>query len=100
MAEGWIVAFQLPARLRPADRTRFHDAFWGRTTKTWKGRYEYHRAGLMEEVAHHRLIRGVFLIRLKDVGRVRAFLQQWGAEVHIRRVHLERGDLDQLKAPP
>lgn len=92
-----MVAFQLPAGLPSSDRTRFHDAFWGRTTKTWGGRYEFHRAGLMEEVPHHKLIRGVFVVRAQDRHRVVDFLREWKAEVHIRRVHLEREDLGPLK---
>lgn len=97
VAEGWLVAFQLPGGLSSSDRTRFHDAFWGRTTKTWGGRYEYHRAGLMEAIPHHRLIRGVFVIRQQDRDRVVEFLQGWKAECHVRRVHLDREDLGSLK---
>lgn len=95
--EGWLVAYQLPSGLKPSDRTRFHDAFWGRTTKTWNGRYEFHKAGIMEEIAHRRLIRGVFLVRSTDVDRVRGFLREWKAEIHVRRVHLERADVATLQ---
>lgn len=95
--EGWLLAYQLPSGLKPKDRTRFHDAFWGRVTKTWKGLYEFHKAGLMEGIPHRRLIRGVFIVRSADVDRVKDFLREWKAEVHVRRVRLDRGDVARLE---
>lgn len=95
--EGWIVAFQLPPKASPADRVRFNHEFWGRTTSSWGGKYHYRIPGLMQDVPHRRLVRGVFLLRLEDRDRVTAFLNRWKAEYHVRRVHLEREDLGSLK---
>ncbi len=98
--DGWIVAFQLPARLSAADRVRFNHALWGRTTSSWGGRYRYRVPGLMQGVPHRRLIRGVFLVGTQDRDRVAGFLREWGADFHVRRVRLEREDLGPLGRSP
>jgi hypothetical protein len=47
-------------------------------------------------VPPRKLIRGAFLIRKHDMGRVRAFLTAWGVELYVRRVALEPEDRDEL----
>jgi len=95
-----MVAFQLPPKVSAADRVRFNHEFWGRTTSSWGGKYQYRVAGLMREVPHRRLIRGLVLVRDQDRDRVVAFLQGWKAKFHVRRVQLEREDLGSLKESP
>lgn len=91
-----MVAFQLPAGMPATRRVRFQQKFWGRTTKTHGGKYQHHEAGLMERVAHRRLVKGVFLLRLADLEPVTEFLREWKAIHHVRRVQLHLGDEDAL----
>ena len=95
--QGWIVAFQLPAKLPPAERVRFNHELWGRTTSSWGGKYRYKLPGLMQEVPHRRLIRGVFLVRTQDRDRVLAFLKKWKVVAHVREVRLDQDDESVLK---
>ena len=56
----------------------------------------YRRKGLLDEIPHVRLIRGVVIVRTEDAGRVTAFLEGFGAEVHARTVTLTRDDREKL----
>ena len=53
-------------------------------TRSRGGRYVYRRRGLLDETPHVRLIRGVGIVRMEDVGRVAAMFGDVGAEVHMR----------------
>jgi len=92
--DGWIVIFSLPPKLKAVEHTKFGQQFWGSVTSSWGGKYRYRRKGLMDEVKHRKLIRGVLLIKLPDVDRVRGFLEEWEAEVFVRRVRLEPDDIE------
>ncbi len=48
------------------------------------------RKGLLDEIPHVRLIRGVILVRTENPRRVVALLEEMGAEVHIRKSDLRR----------
>lgn len=89
---GWIIAFKLPARLGPVERTQFQQRFWGQTTSSWGGRYRYRRHGIMEAIPHRKILRGVLLIPLSEGPRVRSFLEQEIGEFFMRRVQLENED--------
>lgn len=95
--DGWLIAFQLPEGMPATRRVRFQHKFWGRVAKTAKGRYEHHEEGIMEGVPHRRLIRGVIVLRDEDLNRVIAFLRDWKATHHVRKVPLDRDDQKALK---
>ncbi len=57
-----------------------------------RGRYVYRRKGLLDEIPHVRLIRGVIIVRTEDAKRVVAFFEGFHADVHVRRVELTPED--------
>ncbi len=59
---------------------------YGQATSSHGGRYRYRRRGLLDDVPHRRLIRGVLILRAEDADRVAGWLRGLGAEVHVRRV--------------
>ena len=68
----------------------------GQRTSSHGGKYVYRRKGLLDEIPHARLIRGMILVRTKDDARVRAFLEDFGAKVQARRVELTKEDWETL----
>ncbi len=68
----------------------------GQNTRTHHGRYTYHKRGLLEEIPHIRLIRGVIIARRQDAPRVEAFLKEYGAKYHVRTIELEPSDQKKL----
>ena len=68
----------------------------GQATRSHGGRYAYRWKGLLDEISHRRLIRGVLIVRTEDAGMVVELLRELGAEVQVRRVELTEEDRDQL----
>ncbi len=93
--EGVLLAF----RLARYDRDRASDLvkkLYGQRTSSHGGTYVYRRKGLLDEIPHVRLIRGVVIVRMEDAGRVARLLQAYDAEVHRRRIELTEDDIASL----
>lgn len=89
---GRLIVFQLPSGLPSAQRSKFHQAFWGQTTTSWGGKYSFHRKGLMDDIPYRRFSRGVLVLEPDHADQVTAFLKEWNAEVHVRRLELDETD--------
>ena len=63
-----------------------------KTQPTIKGKYKHHRHGLMEDIAHIKLIRGVIIILESDLEKVLTFLKEYNAEIYTRDITLTRED--------
>lgn len=61
------------------------------------GKYRHHKHGLMEDIPHVRLIRGVIIVAGKDAGKAVVFLKKFNAEIHARRVILIIADKKNCK---
>jgi hypothetical protein len=53
---------------------------------------KYRRRGLLDEIPHRKLIRGVIVVSTKDANEVIKFLQKFNAELHVRDVVLTPED--------
>jgi len=90
---GTLIAFTLPTG---SDRTRssaFAKRFYGQETSVQGGRYRYRRRGLLDDVPHIKLARGVIIVQTEDRERVTSFLDQNAAIYHVRTVELTLKDL-------
>ena len=96
--DGTIVVFRFPSDMSASAKNRFCQLFYGQDTTTWKGRYSYHRHGLLDDIPHRRLGRSVVIIRIEDEGKVEKFLRDRLNEFHIRRIVLTAEDRKQLNA--
>ena len=65
---------------------------------TWKGRYSYHRHGLLDDIPHRRLGRSAVIIRIEGAWKGERFLRDHLNEFHIRRIVLTAEDMKQLNA--
>ena len=66
---------------------------YGQKTSSHKGKYQYRRKGLLDEIPAYKLIRGVIIVREEDREQVITFLEGYDTEIHIRRVELTPEDL-------
>ena len=71
---------------------------YGPRTSSHGGTYLVWTEGLLHEIPHVRLVRGVVIGRTEDAERVVDFLEACGAEVHLRRVELTREDRETPRA--
>lgn len=87
---GTIVVIVL-SRLGQRRANQFCKKFYGQDTST-KGK-RYRRVGLLDEIPHIKLARGVIIISKKDAGAVIKFIKDFcGVEFHTRDVILTLGD--------
>ena len=94
---GKIVIFRVHGKMMHNQVNRFCQKFYGQDTTTHGGRYKYRKRGLLDDIHHRKLIRGVLILRDDDSDIVLEFLQEWGAEFYVREVKLEDEDIEFLR---
>lgn len=94
--EASIVVFTLRKDMKPVEKVKFCQAFYGRDISTWKGRYHYHVPGVLDEIPHRKLSKGVLIIRTSDLVRIRESLKEKTEELYIRSITPESEDIDAL----
>src|SRR3990170_2520521 len=75
--DGVLVAFRL-ARYDKNRASELVKRLYGQATSSHGGWYRYRRRGLLDDVPHRRLIRGVLTPRVEDADRVAGWLRIWG----------------------
>ena len=96
MKRGAILIFRIYDGTNQRVANTFTQKLYGQNTRTHHGKYTYHKRGLLEEIPHIRLIRGVIIVRRQDAPRLEAFLKGYGAEYHARTIELEPSDQKKL----
>jgi len=96
MKRGTILIFRIYAKSNQKVANIFTQKLYGQNTRTHHGKYTYHKRGLLEEIPHIRLIRGVIIVRRQDTPKVEAFLKEYKAEYYIRTIELEPSDQKKL----
>jgi len=96
--QGKLVVFRVykntegGVKTSPTFINRFVQKFYGQDTTNHKGKYKHHRRGLMEDIAHVKLIRGVIIVGECDLEKVLIFLREYNAEVYTRDITLTPED--------
>jgi hypothetical protein len=93
---GVLVAFRVMKGSSHALTNQFCKKFYGQDTSSHGGKYRYRRPGFLDDIPHHRLIRGVLVLSERDADRVVEFLGEYNAEIHVRSVALTESDLEAL----
>jgi hypothetical protein len=94
---GYLIIFKLPPKKKNVEVSMFCQKFYGQDTSSWGGKYRYHRKGLMDDIPHRKLLRGVIVINSNDVETVLEFLKGYDAQVHVREMKLTEMDKTILK---
>ena len=76
--------FRLPEGAENREIVRFREEFYGREKPSGGGKYSFHHEGLLERIPHRRLIRGVVILRERDLEEVERFLRGWRARIETR----------------
>ena len=91
--------FRLPPRKKNVEVSKFCQRFYGQDTSSGKGKYRYHRHGLLDDIPYRKLLRGVIIIRTEDLEKVLDFLGEYDAMVYFRKIKLIREDVEILNSP-
>jgi hypothetical protein len=95
-----ILVFRLPPGTPNRELGKFVKKLYGQETSSWSGKYSYRRPGLLDGLAHRRLLRGVLIVRERDAERVLEFLREWKAQVEVRSVRPNEEDVRVLDRSP
>lgn len=87
---GTLIAFRVFKSVGQKGADLLCKQFYGQYTTT-RGK-RYWRKGLLDEIPHVRLIRGVIIVSTRDVKEVIKFLRKFNAEIHVRKVELTPED--------
>ena len=93
---GYLIVFKLPPKKKNVEVSKFCQKFYGQDSSSWGGKYRYHRPGLLNNIPHRKLLRGVIVINKKDLETVLEFLKGYDAQVHVREVKLTEKDENSL----
>ena len=96
---GALIAFTVTTGSARTRSSAFAKRFYGQETSAQQGRYRYRRHGLLDDIPHIKLIRGVIIIRIDDVEQVTSFLERHSAIYHVRIVELTDEDRIALDMP-
>ena len=94
---GKIVVYRVMKYAGHKKTNEFIRKLYGRETTTHEGKYHYRTRGLLDDIPHRRLIRGVLIIRPEDEGKLVQFLEQYDAEYYTRDIILTHEDQEALE---
>jgi hypothetical protein len=90
--EGRVIIFKVYRKGNQRVVNRFCQKFYGQDTTSHGGKYRHHKQGLLEDIPHVKLLRGVIIVAENDWNAVVEFLKKFNAEIYVRRVVLTPGD--------
>lgn len=93
---GKLIAFVVYSKGNRTKSSKFSKKFYGQETSSHSGKYRYRRKGFLDNIPHIKLIRGVIIVKKKDVNCVLSFLSQYDIKIFIRNVELKKEDIQIL----
>jgi hypothetical protein len=94
--KGEIIIFSVSTGSNRTKSSAFIKKFYGQDSTSHKGKYKYHRHGLLDDIPHHKLGRGVVIIKAEDVTKIVDFLEENSATFSMRTVILTDEDCEIL----
>jgi len=92
---GKLIAFRVFKYAGQTGANQLCKQLYGQGTST-RGK-KYRRRGLLDEIPHRKLIRGVIVLSTRDAKEVIRLLKEFNAEVHVRDVVLTPDDKKALR---
>jgi hypothetical protein len=86
------VVFRLPPKTKQSVANVFCQRFYGQDASSHRGKYRYHRRGILDDIPYRKLIRGVIILKSEDLDTVLTFLDRYDAEVYVRRIRFATED--------
>ena len=93
-----ILVLWFPPKTPQPTQNRFSQRFYGQDVSTWGGKYEYRRRGLLDDLPHRKLRRGVVILRKRDLEEVEMFLAGWDINHETRAITPTEEDGQALSA--
>jgi hypothetical protein len=96
--QGTIILFTFQSANK-SELARFCKKFYGYTDYSNKGKYVYHRDGVITNIPHIKInpIRTAFIVNKDDQSTIVDALETFGAKIIARTIELNPEDMEQLK---
>ncbi len=95
-----LLVFRLPPKTPNLTVSKFCQRFYGQSVSSWGGKYRYRRRGLLDDVPHRKLLRGVVIVRRTDLPPLVAMLREFRGSVEVRTIKPTEEDLAILRGTP
>ena len=95
---GILIGLIVNPKLKQSQRAHLFRKLYGWHDQSQYGKYQYERKGLLSDIPHVKLMRGVFIIRKQDKLKIIKFLKG-KAKVVSREVILTNSDKKTLFKP-
>lgn len=92
---GTLISYKLN-KLHLPERCRIYRKLSGWKDKSQYSRYSYDRKGVLSNIPHIFVNRGVLIIRKEDADKIVSFLNENNAEVFVRDILLKKSDIEKL----
>jgi hypothetical protein len=90
---GTIIIYKAEGKSSSSQLSR---ALHGYKDYSNKGKYLYHRKGLLSKIPYIKLMRGVFIVRKEDAEKFISLLSRYKIVYHTREVILTPQDFEKL----
>ena len=94
-----IIAFRLPRGTDTNELNKFVRGLYGQDSKSWSGKYEFHRKGIMEEMPFRKFIRGVIILSDSNLEEVILYFNKYKAEYYVGTVTQASGSDTSMGVP-
>ncbi|KXB03099.1 hypothetical protein AKJ47_02850 [candidate division MSBL1 archaeon SCGC-AAA261G05] len=92
---GNIIVYRQPSSSKSRQLSR---SLHGYVDKSNYGKYTYERDGLLDKIPYRKLIKGVFIVRERDLQKFVELLEKYQAEYNVRNVELTAEDEEILSS--
>lgn len=92
-----VVVFHLPRGTSMTVHKQFGRAIYGENTSSWKGKYRYHRKGLLDDIPHVKMYWGSVIVLERDLKLLERILKAFSAEYMWREIKPTANDLKALQ---
>ena len=94
--DGTLIVFYLPPKTSKNIHNQFRKKIYGEDTSSWKGRYHYHREGILDTILHVKFYKGVVIVLPEDEPIFSKKLKEFNAIIHVRKIELTLEDRQSL----
>ncbi|PIZ53971.1 hypothetical protein COY26_00405 [Candidatus Woesearchaeota archaeon CG_4_10_14_0_2_um_filter_33_10] len=94
--QGMLIAFKVFDHLTSKKAVNFFRGLYGYKDYSNNGKYTYSRKGLLDDIPHVKLIRGLIIMDKKDSNKIIDFMNKSKVEFYVRTVVLTKEDQKML----
>ncbi len=97
---GKIIVFRFSKKKDQKSLNQFCKKFYGQETSSHRGKYQYRRKGLLDNIPHIKPIGGIIIVSSENADKLIQFLRDYNAKLFVREIILSLEDEAILSKTP